>query len=203
MRLLLAFFLLPALAAAGPSPSCVQKSKKGLREPATLQALLDCHKKKLDVLVTDYEEKHGDGPSDEAMEAWEERQREEVRDYIRRHPERSVREGPAEAPSGKKAAGKSAELEGLQKELWEDSDEGRRGVTPAMAKKIVKAIEGQQGYVSQEMADLLEALQKDGANLSDASMRKLKEASRQADADGLDLGVNADLKDYLLEKGTR
>ncbi|MBI5239847.1 MAG: hypothetical protein HY926_05205 [Elusimicrobia bacterium] len=205
MRLWLVLLLLPALpaatgAAAEPFPSCVLKSKKGVREPASLQALLDCQGKKLDLFITDYEAKHGDGPSDETVERWQDLQREEVRSYIRRHPDRSVREGPESkgAPSGKKT--KDEDLQGLQKELWSDSDEGRRGVTPAMARKIVKSIERQQGYVSQEMTDLLDALQKEGPNLSDKTVRQLKDAARQADADGLDLGVQPDMKEFLLDR---
>jgi len=200
-----AVLLLAASAGAEPFPSCAQKSKRGYREPASLQALLDCQQKKLDRFMSDHEAKRGELPSEETVERWRELQRAEVRSFIRRHPDRSVREGPesVDAPSRKKARGKTADLKGLQEGLWEDSSHGREGVTAAMAKRIVKTIQDQQGYVSQEMADLLSALQKDGPNLSEETVRQLKEAARQADADGLELGVKPEIKEFLLERESR
>lgn len=203
MRLWAALLLLPTLAAAEPFPSCVRKTaKNGYREPASLQALLDCQQKKLDSFIADYAAKQDDDPSDETVERWRELQRGEVRDFIKRHPERSVVEGPdgPGEPSGKKGGTQSADLKALQQELWEKSDGGEKGITPEMAQLIVKKILDQQGYMSKEMTDLLNSVQKDGANLSDGTVRQLKEAARQADTDGLDLGVQPDVKEFLLKR---
>jgi hypothetical protein len=208
MLLGLALLSWTALAAAAPFPSCVkQTSETTYREPASLRDLLDCQKKKLDRFAANYEAQHGDVPSDETIEAWQELQRGEVRGFIERHPERSVMEGDAHARAraakpgrekGRQSKAGGRDLEALQRDLWEKSDQGRKGITPEMAADIVNAITDQQGFVSRDMSDLLISVQQDGAQLSEESMRQLKEAARKADAAGLDLGVEPGIKESLL-----
>ena len=48
------------------------------------------------------------------------------------------------------------------------------------------------------MSNLLIAVQQDGAQLSEDTVRQLKEAAKKADASGLDLGVQPDIKEFLL-----
>ncbi|MBI5208356.1 MAG: hypothetical protein HY927_00110 [Elusimicrobia bacterium] len=90
----------------------------------------------------------------------------------------------------------------LQQKLWEMSKNGASAVTPDMAHEIVRHLQQQQGGVSADMKDLLDSLQRDGANLSDGSMLKVKKASRDAKKSGLDLGVDPNLEKWLLDPDT-
>jgi hypothetical protein len=191
--------------AAQISPTCVKKtSKTAYQEPADLKALLGCQKRKLTRCAAGYEARHGDLPSDETLEIWRELQRRELRDFIRRHPTRSVIEGPSPSGAQAKPAQAGAEksqaqdIDALRQDLLEKSDQGRKGVTPEMAAEIVATLMKEQGSVSGDMADLLSAVQKDGSNLSGDTFRRLQDAARKADAAGLDLGVSPDIKDFLL-----
>ena len=110
------------------------------------------------------------------MERWRELQRSEVRDFIRRHPDRSVGRdrGPASRP-GRRAALSPQDLDALRQDLLEKSDQGRKGITPEMAAEIVNTLMKQQGSVSNDMTDLLNAVQKDGPNLSGDTFLRLQE----------------------------
>jgi hypothetical protein len=196
-------------AAAQTTPTCVKKtSKTSYQEPADLKALLKCQRRKMVRAAADYEAQNGDAPSDATLEGWQELQRREVRDFIRRHPDRSVLKGPAASPAqaaetepAQDGAAKSSDqdLQALEKDLWGKSDQGRKGITPEMAQEIVNTLMKQQGSVSPDMAGLLDAVQKDGANLSGDTVRRLQEAARKADAAGLDLGVPVNVRKTLLE----
>ena len=199
MLLLWVGLWLHTAAAAQTSPACVSKTSTATyQEPADLKALLGCQKKKLARCAADYEARHGDLPSDDTVERWRELQRREARDFIRRHPDRSVMAGdpPADARSAQTKPGQ--DLKALQQDLWEKSDQGRKGITPEMAEEIVNTLMKQQGSVSGDMADLLNAVQKDGPDLSGETFLRLQDAARKADASGLDLGVPPDIKESLL-----
>ena len=90
------------------------------------------------------------------------------------------------------------DLDALKRSLWEKSDQGRRGVTPDMAKDIVDSIMAQQGYVSPDMGELLDAVQKDGPKLSDDTFLKLQSAAREAKAAGLELNIKPETERSLL-----
>lgn len=212
---MLAALLALALPAAASSTvaACVKKTPKGYDEPKTLSALLKCQERA----------RGGKAASEAALEA----QRAEVRDYLSRHPERaSVDEGPAakkpdrpvpEKVRAQRAAsdramkknaerlpeGDRAAYEALAGDLWSLSGDGEKGLTPEMAKEIVGYLQKQQGGVSVEMRGLLESLSKDGAKLSDGSVRQLKKAARDAKAEGLELGVaDEGMEAWLLDPAT-
>jgi hypothetical protein len=96
-------------------------------------------------------------------------------------------------------AAQAQSLDALQRDLQAKSDQGRKGITPEMAAEIVDTLMKQQGSVSPDMSELLNALQKDGASLSGDTFRRLQDAARKADASGLDLGVSPDIKESLLK----
>ena len=205
MLLLWAGLWLHGLAAAEITPACVRKTAKtAYQEPADLKALLGCQKRKLSRCVLDYQTRQGSPPPDETLELWQELQRREVRDFIRRHPDRSVLGGDsasaAQTKPGQGGAEKSSDrgLEALRQDLLEKSDQGRKGITPDMAQEIVNMLMKQQGSVSGDMSDLLNAVQKDGPNLSADTFLRLQDAARKADASGLDLGVSPDIRESLL-----
>ncbi|MDD5627759.1 MAG: hypothetical protein PHU21_01750 [Elusimicrobia bacterium] len=218
LLLWIGLWLNTAFAAETP-PVCVRKTAKAAyQEPADLKALLSCQKKRLARSESDYRARHGSAPSEAALERWREHQRGEARDYIRRHPDRSLIEGePEPAERGPKAEPESAErspkagprkseaqmlpeqdLKTLQQHLLEKSDQGRKGITPEMAQEIIGTLQKQQGSVSPDMQELLKAVQKDGANLTGATFRRLQDAARQAESAGLDLGAPPDVKEALL-----
>jgi hypothetical protein len=202
MRLLTTLLLLfPASAGAEPVPTCVRKTAEdAYREPASLKALRACHKKTFERFTADYEVRHGDLPPDEIVEAWQEAQRAEVRDFMERHPHRSVTEGESR---GRVQGTDGAALRDLGEDLWKSSEEGRKGITPEMAADILNFITDQQGSVSREMSNLLIAVQRDGAQLTEDTVRQLKAASRKAAAAGLDLGVDEQTKDFLLKEESK
>lgn len=202
-------------------PACVTKEKVGgYAEPATMGALIECQDKAREY----YRAKGGS-----KWDRFDDFQRSEVRRYLVRHPDRAdAGPGPAAAPvedkafraareaaeqkeralkAGEANASRSDPERGaaygtLEKKLWEMSNDGKAGVTPAMASEIVKHLQGQQGGVSVEMQSFLQSLQKDGPKLSDDSALKLKDAARDAKVQGLDLGVGADIEKWLLDRET-
>lgn len=170
---------------------CVAKLPDGrFKEPPTLSKLLDCQQAKLlKVAAVDQEE-------------FQDKQREEVRLYLERHPDRASvdvvepenQETPEEATKAK------AEAAGLEKSLWDKSEGGKKGVTPEMAKQALEYIKGKQkGEVSPEMLDLLSSLTKDGEKLSDESMGKLRDAALKAKKSGMNLGLEPEMEEAILQ----
>jgi hypothetical protein len=191
-------------AAAETGPVCVKKiSQTTYQEPADLKALLVCQKKTLAHCAADYETRHEDLPPDETLENWREMQRREAQDFLRRHPEGASLPGKkaAQADPGQDGTGnpRPPDLQALQQDLWEKSDQGRKGITTDMAQEIVNLLIKQQGTVSADMSDLLGAVLKDGTNLSDDTFHRLQDAARKAEASGLDLGLSSDMKESLLQ----
>ena len=211
--LLLSALLAAALAAdqtPKSMPVCVRPTKTGFDEPKTLHGLLACQEKGRAAL----------GGDDAARDALDDLQRDETRRYLARHPDRADSGAGEKAPSEKVAAQKvrsraavqtnaqrlpEADRQGLQdlnEALWKMSGDGELGLTPAMAKEIAGYLGKQQGGVSAEMSALLGSLEKDGAKLTDGSVRQLKKAARDAKGEGLELGVEPGMEKWLLDPAT-
>lgn len=175
------------------------------KEPVSFDALRECHQKKLDSASAAYVQKKKAVPPGELLEAWEDVQREETRAYLARHPDRASvetgstrvdRSDSADAAQAEPAAGHKD----LEKELWEKSDGGKKGLTPELAQSVIAHLKSQQkGEVSPEMLDLLDSLTKDGANLTEGSIKKMRSAARKAKASGLDLGIAPEIESSLLQ----
>lgn len=203
------FFAAAAQASSGLSP-CVRKNKGALVEPPTLDALVDCQSKALAAASAAFGDKHEGLPPDEKLtDRWEDAQRAETQNYIKRHPARAGLTAKSAGTAGAAASAADAKPETsgsdedkLKADLESMSDGGKKGVTPAMAQEITDYLNKKQGGVSPEMKDLLDSLQKDGVNLTDDSMLKLKKAARAADGAGLDLGVDPKMKQELLDPAT-
>lgn len=175
--------------------ACVVSSPSGKvkKEPRTLEALLDCQGKALQDASDRYLSAHGSAAPSELVDRWSDVQRAETRGYIARHPGATI----AGAPEEKPAKGESDEA--FKKRMWKASDDGRAGVTPEMARDMAERIRAQQGSVSPDMQELLDAVSKDGAKLTPETMNKLRAAAKSADGQGLDLGVTPEIKDALLK----
>lgn len=89
-------------------------------------------------------------------------------------------------------------LRQLQDKLQSESDDGRKGVDPQMAKEIEDFLGKQQGGMSPDMKALVESAAKDGPDLSADTMQKLQHAARAVKAEGLDLGIKPDTEKSLL-----
>lgn len=195
---------------AASFPSCVKKSSSTYQEPPTLAALIKCHKEKLEAARLDFAKAHGVPPADLAVERWEDMQRAEVRDYLRRHEDQASLDEPTgttlvdEGGGADKAPEANGDGEaGLDKDfessLKEKSQGGKHGITPGMAKDIVEYLQRKQGGVSPEMKDLLQTVKSEGANLSDATILQIKMAAQKANRAGIDLKVDRETERFLLE----
>lgn len=202
----------PSSAASLPSvPPCSVKRHGKVKEPATLDAMLQCQKNALQKASDDWVTRHSAQVPEGMIDRWMDQQRAEMRAYIARHPDASIDDSQdakpqAAASTPEKPAAASqpqdpaqAEADAFKKQLWAESDGGKNGVTPQMAQQMAQRIEAQQGYVSPEMQALLDAVSKDGARLTPDTVNKLKAAAQDANASGLDLGVSPDMQKVLLE----
>ncbi len=210
------FLLLAQLASSASADSklnCIVKSSKGFSEPSSLSGLVACQKKKLSKSMSAYETANHDAAPDATLESWQDLQRAEVRDYIKRHPERAALDNPKDMPpdtnaksdasSKTKSKGSSGGQDGKDisdfgKKLQAESDGGKKGVTPEMASQIDDYLQKNQGSVSPDMQNLLNSVSKDGANLSGDTMGKLQDAAKQAKQGGLDLNTDKKTEDFLL-----
>jgi hypothetical protein len=98
--------------------------------------------------------------------------------------------------------GLKKDLAALDRSLSKSSDYGRAGITQEGALDIVEFLECQQGGVSDDMMDLLNHVVRDGAKLQHDTMLRLKRAAREAEANGLELGVEQELQRWLLDPST-
>ncbi len=199
-----------ALAASAPRVGrCVVPSAAGLREPSTLTGLMNCQRRKLDEAHETFFREHEADVPDPLEEAWSDQQAAEMRSYVARHPDRAAEGTVDSSPTlvkiklargtTKRKAVRRAGGRTLKAKLWAESDGGRKGITPEMARELAQRISEQQGSVSPDMQALLDAVSQDGANLTPDTMSKLREAARSADGAGLDLGVSPEIKDALLK----
>jgi hypothetical protein len=162
------------LLAAAFLPCVTQQPNGKYKEPPTLSRLLDCQQSKLRKV----------GAAD--REWFEDKQLEEVRAYLERHPDR--------------ASVDVVEPDELKKSMWDKSEGGKKGVTPEMAKDIVDHLKSKQnGAVSPEMLQLLNSLTKDGGKLSDESMGMLRDAALKAKSSGMNLGLAPEMEEAILQ----
>lgn len=218
-RILLAVFLLAspnAPAESAPVKStpvfssglsvCVRKTKKGYREPATLKALLICQDGARRDYRWNWKKRHKKPIPDKDFAEIMEFQRNEVRNYLRRYPKRAMIEEKKEEKAAlnekRLPAGDRADYRELEKLMKTKSKDGKLGVTSGIVSDILKFLQKKQGGASADMRELLGTLEKDGPDLTDDSMLRLKNASRKAAAEGLDLGVKPDLERWLLDPRT-
>lgn len=94
------------------------------------------------------------------------------------------------------------DLAALDSSLAKKSDEGRAGITQDGALQIVEYLECEQGGVSDDMTDLLNHVVRDGGKLQHDTVLRLKQAARQAQENGLELGVDSDMEKWLLDPKT-
>ncbi len=153
--------------------------------------------------------------TDAQLEAIDEFQRAEARKYLAQPgvvvtgpPETAPPAEPAGA-SGKLGAAERANLSrvdpksaaairGLQTRLHAAAGDGRNGVTPAMAGDITSTLIQTQGSVSPDMQNLLNAVSRDGGQLTPDTMKKLQGAGEAAKGEGLDLGLDPAAENQLL-----
>lgn len=209
--------LLVIPARATKFPDCAREGKPP-RDKPFLQDVLDCQEK----ARTDFTEKKrrtGQEPTPEELDALDQHQRKEVRDYISRNDDvGTVAQTPASQPEddAPKAAGgklgglsdtdlrrvsrKQAQgLRELQRRIHERAADGQGGVTPQSVRDIEEFLLRRQGHISPEMAELLRGVEKDGGTLSDDTMKRLSEAAKAAKSEGLDLGIDPQIEKGLLE----
>ncbi len=180
--------------AAHAFPRCYDSKAPAELAPKSIGALRECQEKKRSAFVKDLKRKTKQDPPPAALEKLDAFQQKEAAAYAAAH----VAEGEPEKKPAEEAA-KEGDLDALKKALWQDSDDGKRGVTPAMAQKILQDLEAKQGSVSPDMKDLLEHLSADGPRLSHASVRRLKTAAQEAKKNGLELGVSEEIEKFLME----
>lgn len=190
-------------AAVKTSLTCVRKSGGHYKEPPTLSALVACQHDKLADAAADYKAKNDLDPPDSVMDNWQGAQRDEVRAYLNRHPDRASLDSPA-APAGKEQAGAAQPgsdpgVDALAKKVQAESNGGKDGVTPEMSQQMHDYLMQRQGSVSPDMQQLLNDVQKDGPNLSADTVSKLQNAAQQAHGQGLDLNTDQQTQDFLLK----
>lgn len=186
---------------AGPAlklPACVRKLKPGIREPKTFDALMDCQFAKRKDFIEALKASRKRGPTAEEYDRFDDFQRKEARDYLKRHP---AEPAPAEKPAAKASTEQS--LSAIQEFMERKSENGRKGITPEIAQALTDYLKAAQGGVSPEMASLLEDLSQDGPRLRHKTMYKLKRAAREADAEGVSFkDIDPELIKWLVDPAT-
>ncbi len=197
--------LLAAPTWAAKFPSCLPVDKKAAAI-ITLEELRACQDKALLKFVRATRAK-GRTPTNEEFDALDQFQRAEARAVVTRSQE-SLPElkGPDAKLGGVSPADLSrvnpqtaAVITALQNSLHEAAGNGENGITPAMADEIRAMLIAEQGMLSPEMAELLEAVARDGGKLTSATMKKLQDAGRAAKGQNLDLGIDPKIEKALLE----
>lgn len=202
--LLIAALAVPA--SAQKIPDCIHVSSTSVRYMKSLDAVRDCQEKAREKLVGDAASK-GKPLSYEALEKIDDRQREQVRDYLANSG--MVIEGATKSKRGlggatardlkRVSAEEGAEIEGLEKRLQDAAGDGKDGITPAMGQDILDSLTKRQGGVSPDMKDLIDSVVRDGGKLTPATMKKLQNAGRKAKGAGLDLNIDKGTEKGLLE----
>ena len=188
--------------AAGGFPACVKPKDPADKAFPSLDALLRCQRGARKRFQASLKLPPGSLPRDEQWDRLDDFQRAEVREFLKRHPERaSHEEDAAQTPpvSSSTSSARDRDLDMLSTALQARSDGGKKGITPEMAREVVEYLKEKQGGTSPDMTELLGAVAADGANLSEATMSKLRRAARAAKSQGLDLGVDPDIERELLK----
>ena len=194
LALLLLGLALPASSAA--FPACVRKRKGRYQEPATLSALIRCQQILRDKHIV-RQKKRGFTLSTADQEALEDFQREEVRNYLGRHPDRAtMAEGPnAAEPKGKKRK-KSAD-DPQEHPAAPPPDGEPQPPSPEMVRGMVENLRMQSGD-RPDLKDLSSSIELDGATLSPGTLSKLKAIARKAKSEGTDLNLSPEAERWLL-----
>jgi len=202
--LLIAALAVPA--SAQKIPDCIHVSSTSVRYMKSLDAVRECQEKAREKAVADAEKK-GKPLSYEALESFDDRQREQVRDYLANSG--TVIEGATKNSRGlggvtardlkRVSAEEGAEIEGLEKRLQDAAGDGKDGITPAMGQDILDSLTKRQGGVSPDMKDLIDSVVRDGGKLTPETMKKLQNAGKKAKGAGLDLNIDKGTEKDLLE----
>lgn len=221
MAALALVILTAVIGAAEPVVTCVERKGASYKEPQTLAALRRCHQERIAAARSTAKTE----PTGDVLDRWDDLQRAEVADYLSRNPDRATmseekwRPEPRETAYSRQKdsdlpdqeavsrAVKDAEARkedggDIEKSLWEKTDGGKKGITPDVAKELIKHIRAQKEQpVGPETLDLLDSLYTDGPNLSDSTVEKLRGAARKAKASGMSLGVDSETEYELLRDG--
>jgi len=106
--------------------------------------------------------------------------------------------GGATAADLSRAGDAGSSLEALQKRLQAAAGDGKNGITPAMADDIRTTLTQSQGSLSPDMANLLNAVVKDGGKLTPETMKLIQGAAQSAKGSGLDLNIDPNMEKDLL-----
>lgn len=180
---------------------CVIRLPNGIyKEPASFEALRRCQTAERQAYIDDFYDKKGRLPNEAEVEVLESRQRSDSRSFMTRHTASEESAVKAKPEDAEQAAPPPAEIEDLKESLENQSDGGKKGITPSMAQDVTRFLNEKQGGVSPDMKSLLEATARDGPNLTDDTMRQLRQAGKAAKGSGLNLGIDPKTEKQLLEE---
>jgi len=202
--LLIASLAVPA--SAQKIPDCIHVSSTSARYMKTLDAVRDCQEKARENIL-DAAAAKGKPLSYEALEKIDDRQREQVRDYLAHSgtiidgASKSNRGlgGVTEKDRARVSSEEGAEIGALEKRLQDTAGDGKDGITPAMGQDILDTLTKKQGSVSPDMKDLIDSVVRDGGKLTPETMKKLQNAGKKAKGAGLDLNIDKGTEKDLLE----
>lgn len=209
MALLAAALLVVSLPAAAKTAGCADSKD--------LESLKACQERERDQFIERAKKKTGKPPSEEALDAFEEKQRQAAKPFFERTTfgksdlqlgstlvdapdDASAEPRDEEGKAIKRRPAKKAELDELKRSLEAKSDGGKNGVTPEMADDVRAYLKKNQGSISPEMEHLLQSTSKDGPNLTKETMHEVRGAARQAKERGLDLGLSPEQEKQVLEE---
>lgn len=194
-----AVILAALLAAPARAASCLGKDAAGDDDPPTLEALQKCQAKDRKAYAERVKARTGRAPTAEALERLDDLHRSEAGVYLSRHVQTGDDRPAPSAKRGRAPDATGPDVDALRAAMLEKSEGGKKGVTPEMAADMRAFLQTKQGGVSPDMQELLDATAKDGPNLSNETMRKLRGAAKQAKAQGMDLGIAPETEKQLLE----
>lgn len=204
----LLFVALAAPASAERLPDCIHVSTTAAkpRFKPDLDSVRECQDRVKQEMI-DRAKAKGEPLTYQKIEAIEDDQRAEVRDYLAHSgavidgTSKSARSlgGVTTADRAKVSGEDGAAIGGLERRLHAAAGDGKDGITPAMGRDIADTLTKQQGYVSPDMKDLLDSVVRDGGKLTPETMKKLQGAGRAAKGAGLDLNIDKNTEKDLLE----
>lgn len=170
------------LIAALALPDCIHVSTAAarLRYKPDLDSVRDCQEKARRKLIGDAQAK-GKPLTYAQIEGIDDRQRAEVREFL--------------ADSGTLIEGSTKN----DRPLGGAVDEDLAKLSPEEGAEI-RALAKRQGFVSPGMRDLIDAVVRDGGELTPETMKKLQKAGRAAKGAGLDLNIDQGTGKALLER---